>query len=367
MKIAATLPQMDQSEGIALRLPMVFDVRNATIRDAMQAIEVGSANAAFAIEENGVLVGVVTDGDIRRALLAGSALVDPVYPLVRSDPVTASPSESRSSVLDLMQSRGISQVPVVDRSGQVVAIHLLRELIGRINRPNWAVVMAGGRGTRLRPVTDSIPKPMVTVAGRPILERILNHLVGYGIQEIILSVGYLAQVIEDHFGDGSSYGCTIRYVREDADRPLGTGGSLGLVRESVGIPRHPILVLNGDLVTQFSVSAFLEHHSRTKSMVSVGILSYCHQIPYGVLDLDQHGDVKHVTEKPIRKETVSGGMYVIEPTVLEQVSEGESVPMTQILEDCIHRGERVSTWIIDQDWLDVGHPEELLRARGHNK
>ena len=367
MEIAATLRQMDQSRGIALRLPMVFEVRNATIRDAMQAIQVGSANAAFAIDENDVLVGLVTDGDIRRALLAGSALVDPVYPLVRSEPVTASPSESRSSVLDLMQSRGISQVPVVDQRGQVVAIHLLRELIGRINRPNWAVVLAGGRGTRLRPVTETIPKPMVTVAGRPILERIVNHLVGYGIQEIVLSVGYLAQVIEDHFGDGSSYGCRIRYVREDADKPLGTAGSLGLVRESLGIPKRPVLVLNGDLVTQFSVSAFLEHHSGTKSVVSVGSLSYRHQIPYGVLDLDQHGNVKQVVEKPIRQETVSGGMYVIEPSVLERVPAGEFVPMTQILENCIHRGERVSTWTIDQDWLDVGRPEELLRARGHNE
>lgn len=357
---------MDVSEGAALRLPMVFEVRNATIRDAMQAIEVGSANAAFAVDENGLLVGVVTDGDIRRALLAGSALDNSVYPLVRSDPVTASPSESRSSVLDLMQSRGISQVPVVDEGGEVIAIHLLRELIGHSNRPNWAVVMAGGRGTRLGPVTATIPKPMVAVAGRPILERIVNHLVGYGIQEIVLSVGYLAKVIEDHFGDGSSYGCRIHYVRENADNPLGTGGSLSLVRDSLGIPSHPVLVLNGDLVTQFNASAFLEHHSGTGSIISVGSLSYHHEIPYGVLELDQHGDVRQVIEKPVRSEIVSGGLYVINPSVLEGVPTGEFVPMTQILENCIHRGGRVSTWTIDQDWLDVGRPEELLRARGHS-
>ena len=357
---------MDVDGEATLHLPMVFQVRDATIRDAMQAIQVGSANAAVGVDEKGVLVGVVTDGDIRRALLAGSALHDPVDPLVRSDPVTASPSESRSTVLDLMQSRGISQVPVVDRAGEVVAIHLLRELIGRFDRPNWAVVMAGGRGTRLRPLTETIPKPMVPVAGRPILERIVNHLVGYGIKDIVLSVGYLAKVIEDYFGDGTSFGCSIHYVRESAEQPLGTGGSLSLVRETLGTPSHPVLVLNGDLVTQFNVSDFLEHHLGTGSAVSVGRLSYHHQIPYGVLELDQHGDVKRVVEKPIRKETVSSGIYLIEPRVLEVVPMGEFVPMPQILESCIHRGERVSTWTIDQGWLDVGRPEELAIARGHN-
>ena len=149
---------------------------------------------------------------------------------MRREFVAVSPDVGRTEVLDLMRARTLNQIPIVDETGKVVGLHLLREIVGSMPRPNWAVVMAGGRGERLRPLSDTIPKPMVRVAGRPILERIVLHLVGFGIRRIFLSVNYLANIIEDYFGDGSHHGCTIEYLRED--RPLGTGGSLSLLPET---------------------------------------------------------------------------------------------------------------------------------------
>lgn len=343
---------------------MVFYVEGSTIRDAMVAIERGSANAAFAVDQNRVLVGVITDGDIRRALLGNQLFTDPVAPLVQRSPVVAAVSDSRSIVLDLMQSRGISQVPVIDASGRIVAVHLMRELLGRVARPNVAVVLAGGRGARLQPITDSIPKPMVKVAGRPILERIVNHLVGYGIHRIVMSVGYLAEAIQGHFDDGAKYGCQITYIREDPAKPLGTGGPLASVYRAYPDLSHPVLILNGDLVSQFDVASLLRHHGRTKSAATIGTIMYSNEIPFGVLDIDDDGHVKAIAEKPTRLEPVNAGIYILEPIVLEQVPVDAFVPITHVLADCIERGQRVTAWNLEQDWLDVGRPQDLALARG---
>src|SRR3989304_1487910 len=198
--------------------------QSATIREAMEAIQRGACWIALVVDNNSKLLGLITDGDIRRALLSGATLNDPLEPYMQRKFTAVPPTTGRSEVLDLMRARSLNQIPIVDQTGKLVGLHLMREIIGAVRRPNWAVIMAGGRGERLRPLTDSIPKPMIKVAGRPILERIVLHLVGYGIRRIFISVNYLSQVIEDHFGDGTRFGCTIEYLRET--QPLGTGGSL---------------------------------------------------------------------------------------------------------------------------------------------
>ena len=207
----------------------LLDARG-TIRDALAAVDLGAAGIALATDEAGRLVGVATDGDLRRALLRGSALEDPVLPVLNRSFVSLTRSQTRADALDLMLARHIDVVPVTDADGRPVALHLLHAFLEPVARGNWAVIMAGGRGTRLQPLTDTTPKPMLKVAGRPILERIVLHLVGHGIERIFLSVNYLAHVIEDHFGDGRRFGARIEYLRED--RPLGTAGALGLLPEA---------------------------------------------------------------------------------------------------------------------------------------
>ena len=347
-----------------MRLPITFSEESASIRDAMSAIAKGVAGAAFAVGPDDLLVGVVTDGDIRRALLDGALLTDPVKPFIRSNVLVAKSADSRASILDLMQARAISQVPIVNDEGRLVAVHLLRELLGRIDRPNMALILAGGRGTRLLPATSSLPKPMVPVAGRPILERLVNHLSGFGISHIVISVGHLGDVIANHFGDGSQFGCEITYMWEDPANPLGTGGPLGSLSKLFPELSEPVLVMNGDLVTQFDVAAMFTHHEHAGAVATVGAFPYTHEVPYGVLQVDDAGDIESIEEKPLRQELVSGGIYVFNPSVFRKVPTNTFFPMTQVLTDCIEVGDRVSVWAVDKDWMDVGHPQDLAKARG---
>jgi dTDP-glucose pyrophosphorylase len=352
------------TSGDRVTLPITFNANSATIRDAMVAISRGIASAAFAITPDGALVGIVTDGDIRRALIGGADVLDLVSPFIQRGPALVSETESRSAVLDLMQARAISQVPIVNSAGQLVGVHLLQELLGRIKRPNLALILAGGRGTRLQPTTDSLPKPMISVAGTPILERVLNHLVGFGVTRIVLSIGYLGEMIGDHFGDGSRLGCEITYLREDPNSPRGTGGPLASLPSLFQELNEPILVMNGDLITQFDVAAMLNHHRQSESMATIGALNYSHEVPYGVLNTNGAGEITAIVEKPVRQELVSGGVYVLDARIPHHVPVDAFFPMTQVLSDCIDRNEKVTAWPLDEGWVDVGRPQDLARAQG---
>ena len=331
---------------------------NGTLRDAMQALDAGARRIVLAVEQDGRLTGVATDGDIRRALLRGAGLDDPARPHLTSDFVAASPREGRAQVLELMRARRIGAVPVVDAAGRPIALHLLDEVLAPIDRPNWAVVMVGGRGVRLRPLTETIPKPMLRVAGRPILERIVLHLVGHGIHRIYLAIGYLGDQIESHFGDGGPFGAQIRYLREQD--PLGTGGALGLLPK---VPDEPILVLNGDLVTQADLGGLLDAHDADDRVATIGIRRYVHAIPFGCVD--REGDrVLRLEEKPALTRDVNTGIYALSPPLVARVESGRPLAMPDLIGDALDRGERIGAFEIEDDWIDVGQREQLERARG---
>lgn len=332
--------------------------KSASLRMAMEAIGRGAVEIALVVGEDRRLLGTVTDGDIRRALLAGATLDGPVESVMNKQFTTVNEDANRSEVLDLMQARTLGQIPILDSQGRLVGLHLLREIVGRQEKPNWVVVMAGGRGERLRPLTDSLPKPMVRVAGRPILERIVLHLVGQGFRRIFLSVNYMSEVIEGHFGDGDSLGCEIQYLREKD--PLGTGGALALLP---GQPSNPLLVLNGDLLTHFDASGMLAFHAQRGYLATVGCYEYAHTVPYGVLDLDEDR-VTGLREKPRESWTVNTGIYVLEPALLARVPRGVYFPLPALVEECLDRREPVGAYRVAGDWVDVGHHQELRRARG---
>jgi dTDP-glucose pyrophosphorylase len=331
---------------------------SGTVRDALAAIDRGARGLALLVDDGGRLLGTISDGDIRRAILAGATLDSPVAGIARRDFVSVPPGADRAHVLDLMRARSIQQVPILDGSGYVAGIHSLREIIGHVERKNWAVVMAGGRGERLRPLTDTLPKPMLRVAGRPILERLVLNLVGFGIRRIFLSVNYLADRIEEHFGDGSSFGCEISYLRES--EPLGTGGGLSLLPER---PALPVMVMNGDLITRFDVGAMLEAHERAGAAITVGVHGYSHTVPFGVVERVGERVVGFV-EKPVQLWTTNAGIYVLGPDVVCRVPRATFINMTDLMQDAIVRGEAVAAFEIGEDWLDVGHPAELSKARG---
>lgn len=332
---------------------------SATLLEAIAAVERGVQAIVFVTDDKRRVLGTVTDGDIRRAILSGEPLSSRCLERIMSaDFVRVQPSTGRAEVLDRMRARQILTVPVLDEDGRLVGVHLLRELIGGGTRPNWAFILAGGKGTRLRPLTDAIPKPMLTVAGRPILERTILHLVGNGFRRIFLSVNYLAEVIEEYFGDGSQFGCRIEYVHETA--PLGTGGPLRLLPEPV---THPILVMNGDLVTQFDVDRMLAFHDRGNFSATMGLRPYQSEVPFGVADVEGNRLVG-MREKPSIRMLVNAGIYVVTPQVLDLITPNEEFPITELFNRALANGLPVGAHLIEDEWLDVGRHDELNKARG---
>ncbi|WP_203416355.1 nucleotidyltransferase family protein [Jiangella ureilytica] len=335
----------------------------ASIRECLTIIDTHDVGTVFVVDDTGRLSGAVREREIRRALVTGAQPDDPVANLVGSPSATARPGEGRAEVLDVMRALGVGEVPIVDGDGRVVGVHVETDVVGAEPLTNWAVVMAGGRGTRLAPLTDSVPKPMLPVAGRPILERIVLHLVGAGIRRVFLSVNYLGDIVEEYFGDGSAYGCTIDYLRERADRPLGTGGALGLLDEIGERPAAPVLLMNGDLVTGFSVADLLAAHEAHGGVATLAATEYEHQVPFGVLESDD-GRLRRIVEKPRHSWSVNAGIYVLSPALLARVPRDEPYPVTRLFEDCLARGEGVGVWPLRDSWQDIGRPAELAQARG---
>lgn len=334
----------------------------ASLRRAVESIQEKSTSICLLLDADRRLVASLSDGDVRRAFLAGASLDDPAAPWSTSRPVTVQEGTDRSAVLDLMRALGVPQIPEVDAEGRVVRLHLLKEILGGTPRGNRAVILAGGRGTRLREVSGDLPKPMVLVAGRPILERLVLHLVGSGITDIALAVGYRSDVIVKHFGDGRAFGCRIEYLHED--EPRGTAGPL---RDLLGsdLPDGPIIVLNGDLVTSFSVGGLLAAHIASGARLTVAVTDYAHQVPYGVLDtVGPEGRVTALQEKPTWSGVINAGVYALEPGLVLDIPEGRAVPMTELIERCIERKDTVTAWRMIGEWHDVGQPQDLARALG---
>ncbi len=326
---------------------------------AMRVIDRGRIKLSFVTDARGLVLGTLSDGDVRRAILRGVPLdaEGGVGRAMNPNFKSIGAGVGRTEVLDLMRAFRVSQLPVLDAGGKMTGVHLLEELLGAVERPNGAVIMAGGRGTRLRPLTEHVPKPMLLVAGRPILERIVLHLVGYGIRDIFLSVNYLGEMIEHHFGDGSAFGCRIRYLREK--KPLGTGGPVSL------LPRleHPILVMNGDLVTQARIDEVLDFHARGRFVATLCVRPHQNEIPFGVADVE--GDrLVRLREKPTQEMLANAGIYVLSPGAARMVPKNEEYPITRLFETCLAKKLAVGAHVLQEDWVDVGRHDEFRRARG---
>lgn len=328
-----------------------------SITCAIQALNGPTEGFAVIIGDEGRVVGVLTDGDVRRALLTEASLDASIFPHVSRNFHSVSETDSREQVLDLMQAKRVKHVPILDSQSKLLGIHLLHEVIGHHERPNSAIVMCGGLGMRLRPITENIPKPMVKVAGRPILERIALQLVGAGVTRIHLAVNYLSEVIEAHFGDGSAFGCQISYLHES--EPLGTGGALGLLSPA---PEFPVLVMNGDLQIDFNIGTVLDAHEASGASATVGLRLYSHTIPYGCVTME--GDsIKGISEKPVLERLVNSGIYVFNSEIVTSVKP-EFLPITDLLGSLIDSGHQVHGFELIGDWLDVGDAKQLTKARG---
>jgi len=326
--------------------------------ECMRIIARTGAGIALAVDDEFRLIGTLSDGDIRGALLQGCSLDSPVFPHINRNCYYVLPGVSRAEVLDVMQARRFEQVPIVDHKGKVLGLHLLHDILGNVEKPNWAVIMAGGKGTRLRPLTENIPKPMLKVAGRPILERIILHLISYDIRRIFLTVNHLAEVIEEYFGDGSGYGAVIEYLHEDV--PLGSGGGISLLPE---IPHHPLLVINGDLIVDINFTDMIRFHNQHDFFSTMAVYSYFHQVPYGCVDI-QESRLVGLEEKPTLEKMVNAGVYVLSPQAVSTIPKNTCFPITTLFEDALRDDLPCGAYTIEKEWLDIGLPHHLKQARG---
>jgi NDP-sugar pyrophosphorylase family protein len=255
-----------------------------------------------------------------------------------------------------MINNGIQQIPIVDKEQNLLGLHLWEEIRKPASLTNRLFIMAGGRGSRLAPLTDNCPKPMLPVRGKPILEHIVERARGEGIFNLIFSVNYLGTIIEDYFGDGKNFGVDITYVKEDS--PLGTAGALSLFKEQVN---EPLLVSNGDLITDIRYSEMLEFHNTHKSFITVATRSHEWQNPYGVV-LTSGSDVVGYEEKPLSKSNINAGVYVLDPGVLSLLEYNEHCDMPNLITKALTTGNRLYAYPMYENWLDVGRPVDLELA-----
>jgi dTDP-glucose pyrophosphorylase len=327
----------------------------ASALEAMRAIDASGLEVALICTADGRLRAIVTDGDLRRAILKGQPLTTPAVEIGNQQFTSVSPSGSRADAVRLMLARSFKCVPVIDAQGVLVDLHTLHGALQVPDCGSWAVIMAGGKGERLGELTQAIPKPMLPVGDKPILEHLVHLLVGHGIRRIFLSVGYLGQMIEDHFRDGERFRCRIDYLRED--QPLGTGGALSLIRE---LPTAPLLVMNGDLVTAVNLTRMLAFHRQNQHAATIALRDHVVKVPFGVVDTEA-GRVTALREKPVLSYAINAGIYALEPRLLARIPGDRLFPITELFDDCLKRGESVGGYHLDETWNDIGLPEEYAR------
>ena len=328
---------------------------STTLRDGLARIEAGGIQMAIVVDDARRLLGVVTDGDIRRGLLRGLTLDSRLLDCATRTPLVAPAGSSDADLLALMSRAHVHHVPVVDAGGRIVEVKFLDRLLAARVRPNSIVLMVGGMGRRLGELTRAIPKPMLPVGGRPLLEAIVANYRDQGFGHFILAVNHHAEIIQTHFGDGARFGCRIDYVRET--KPLGTAGALSLL----ATPLHPVIVSNGDLLHHLDLGAFLDHHSRSGATATMAVRAYDHQIPYGVVRVED-GAIAGIEEKPVQRVTVSGGLYVLEPAALTLVPRDTFHDMPALFQDIVASGQRASVFPIDGYWLDIGRLSDYEQA-----
>ncbi len=330
----------------------------ASILDAMRVIDSSGLSVAMVCGPGQKLIAMATDGDIRRAILRGVPLSERISAIANPKFTTVSPDLSRTDALQFMVANGFACLPVVDDKGVLRDLHTLKMALMGSRCDSWAVVMAGGKGERLGELTKGIPKPMLPIGDRPILEHIVRLLVGHGVRRIFISVNYLARMIQDHFGDGSDFQCRIDYLHEREDTPLGTGGPISLVPE---VPTHPLLVMNGDLLTRIHVGRLLAFHRSGEYAATMGLREHAVQVPFGVAEVKESRIVKLV-EKPKLNYRINAGIYVLNPELIPLIPKGRMYPITELLNGCLQSGKRVGAYHMQEPWSDIGLPEEYASA-----
>lgn len=328
----------------------------STIRDAVKNMNDSGLRIALVVDEFGHLIGTISDGDIRHGLLHGLSLDALLEQIVQKNPLVVTSEIREEMVLQLMRANRLQQVPIVDEKNVLIGLHLWDEISVPAVRSNSMVIMAGGKGTRLLPHTENLPKPMVELAGRPMLEHIIERAVSFGFTNFILAIHHLGHMIEDYFSDGSEFNVNISYVKEN--KPLGTAGALGLIDP---VPDEPFIVTNGDVVSDIHYGELLDFHVRHKAKASMAVRAHEWQHPFGVVHTDGL-DIVGFEEKPIARTHINAGVYALSPDTLKYLPVDQVCDMPMLFELLQADRKRTIAFPMHEPWLDVGRPDDLQQA-----
>ena len=329
--------------------------QNASIKQALKVIDKGAIKVAVVLSDDGLLLGMLNDGDIRRALLKGMSLGDSIAGIINKHPVVANINDTKERILELANEKKLHQIPIIS-NGKLIGIQDIREFLAPKNKPNKVILMVGGLGTRLRPLTNDVPKPMLDVGNKPILHTIVENFAKYGYTDIIMCVNYKSEIIKEYFGNGDKFGVKIEYVLES--QRMGTAGALSLLKER---PKDDFFVMNGDLLTNVNFEYLHEYHKDSNALASICIRKYEMQVPYGVVNV-RANKVTSIEEKPTQSFFVSAGIYMFSPIVLDFIPKGVFYDMPTLFSELLKHDFPIHPFPIREYWLDIGRMDEYRRA-----
>ena len=330
--------------------------QNATIKEALGIIDSGAMQIALVVDDNDKLLGTLTDGDIRRGILRGLDLDSSIETIVFKEPAIAKISSTKEEILKIALSKKLHQIPIVDDNGIVLDLKEIEELVEPKIKTNRVILMVGGLGTRLRPLTQDMPKPMLKVGNKPILQTIVEKFAEYGFVNITMCVNFNASIIRDYFGDGKEFGVNIDYVLEQ--KRMGTAGALSLLKER---PSEPFFVMNGDLLTNVNFEHIFNYHTLHKATATMCVREYDYEVPYGVVKMNDN-KITAIAEKPVQKFFVSAGIYMLSPEILDLIPQDEFYDMPTLFEKAIAQDKNVISFPIHEYWIDIGRLEEYQKA-----
>ncbi len=329
-----------------------------SLEDAVATLDREGLRIVLVVDNDRRLQGTLTDGDVRRSLLKHQPLDIQVHHVMCASPQTVERGWSKERILAVMEKHQLLQLPVVDASHRVVGLETLHGILHKKQHDNPVFLMAGGFGSRLRPLTQHCPKPLLKVGDKPILELILESFISAGFHRFFVSTHYMPEMIREYFGDGSRWGVSIRYVHEE--EPLGTGGALGLLpHDEISLPTF---MMNGDLLTTLNFQNLLEFHQENAGVATMCVREYEQCIPYGVIQSEGHR-ILSMIEKPVHRFFINAGIYLLSPELVKSVKPGTRIDMPTLLEQQIGNGKEVNMFPVHEYWLDIGRMEDFQRAQ----
>jgi dTDP-glucose pyrophosphorylase len=334
---------------------------DATIRDAIRNLDKVAIKIVLVVNDAGRLEGTVSDGDIRRGLLREMNMESTLSEIVNRKPFVVPPTLERETVLQLMNLNKFQQIPIVDAEQRVVGLHLWDEMALPTDRPNIMVIMAGGKGTRLMPHTEHTPKPMVHIAGKPMMEHIIARAKAEGFRNFLISIHHLGNIIEDYFGDGAAFGVNIDYLKENC--PLGTAGALSLMEPR---PEEPFIVTNGDVICDIRYGELLDFHVKHQAAATMAVRLYEWQHPFGVVHTDGL-KIIGFDEKPMMRSHINAGVYAFSPAAIDSLVASEPCDIPTLFGRLQSQSILTVAYPMHEPWLDVGRPADLASANNSMK